>query len=89
MAEEKVVATEKVAKKDKKDAKKDKVPFGTKVANVLRSYKSELKKIVWFSREQTFKSSLIVIVSIVITSACIGGLDWCFSQLLMLLGKLV
>ena len=91
MAEEKnVTVSETKAAKKAEPAKKDsKKSLGVKFSNWIRGYKSTLKKIVWYNREQTFKSSLIVIVSILIVSAVIGGLDWCFSKLLIWLGTLV
>lgn len=89
MAEEKINVSEEKADKKAVVAKKDKTPVKKRLANWLRGYKSTLKKIVWYNREQTFKSSVIVIVSILIVSAVIGGLDWCFSKLLIWLGTLV
>ncbi len=73
----------------KKASKKDKPALKERVAKAWREYKSELKKIVWYNREQTFRSSVVVVVSIIIVSACVGGLDWVFSKLLMWLGSLV
>ena len=74
---------------DKKAAKKEKTPFKERAAKFLRENKAELKKISWYSKEQTFRSSLIVIVSIVVVSAFVSGLDFAFSNLLMWLGSLV
>lgn len=73
----------------KKAVKKPKVPLKQRIAQTWREYKSEMKKIVWYNREQTFKSSVIVVVSIVVVAICIGCLDWGFSKLLMWLGTLV
>jgi len=69
--------------------KKPKISLKEKITKALREYKSELKKIVWFSREQTFKSSIIVLISVIIVSAFIGGLDFLFSNALLLLGKII
>jgi preprotein translocase subunit SecE len=85
-------AEKSAAKADVKNAapkKKPKISVKEKVTKALREYRSELKKIVWYSREQTFKSSVIVIISVVIVGAFIGGLDYFFSSLLMWLGKLI
>ena len=48
-----------------------------------------MKKIVWYSKEQTFRSSVIVIVSILVLSVLVSGLDFAFSHLLLWLGELV
>jgi preprotein translocase, SecE subunit, bacterial len=69
--------------------KKDKVPFTDKVKRFLREYKSELKKIVWYGPKQTAKSTVLVVVAIVVAAAVIGGLDFLFSNLLTLLGRII
>lgn len=69
--------------------KKDKVPFGDKVKKFFREYKSELKKIVWYSPKQTAKSTVLVVITIVIAAACIGVLDFLFSNLLTILGRII
>ncbi len=93
MAEEKTKAAETVekadAKAEKKPApKKDKVKFTDKVKKFWRDYKSEFKKIVWPSKEETTKSTMIVIVSIVVCAIVIGILDFAFSKGITLLGHL-
>ncbi len=80
---------EKVDNKKLAPKKKPKVSLKERVSKALREYKSELKKIVWFNREQTFKSSVIVVISVVIVSAFIGSLDYIFSSALIWLGKLI
>lgn len=82
-------SVEKADSKKLAPKKKPKVTFKERIMKALREYRSELKKIVWYNREQTFKSSVIVIISVVIVSAFIGGLDYVFSTTLMWLGKLV
>ena len=69
--------------------KKDKVPLGDKVKRFLREYKSELKKIVWYGPKQTAKSTVLVVVTIVAAAAVIGGLDFLFSNLLTILGRVI
>ncbi len=77
------------AAKEQKTAPKNKKPsIGKRIGSFFRGMKSELKKIVWFSREQTFRSSVVVIVSIVIFSLFISALDYGFSQGLRWLGGL-
>ena len=84
-----VDSTESSENKKVAPKKKSKISLKTKTLKALREYKSELKKIVWFNREQTFKSSVIVIISVIIVSAFISSLDYIFSTALSWLGKLV
>ena len=81
--------TEKTEIKKVAPKKKSKISLKEKTSKALREYKSELKKIVWFNREQTFKSSVIVIISVMIVSAFISSLDFIFSNALLWLGKLI
>ena len=92
--EKKAVATEDEAKavsqkEEKKPAKKDKVSLGQKLGKFFREFKSEMKKIVWFSRKQTINSTILVVVSILISSLVISILDYAFSSAIMALGKLI
>lgn len=75
------------AKPDK--PKKDKIKFSERVKRFFREYKSEMKKIVWYSRKDTIKSTTLVVVAIVISAAFIGVLDFGFSKLVLALGSLV
>ena len=77
------------AAEKKAAAKKNKVPFKERVAKFWRENKAEMKKIVWYSKEQTFRSSVIVIVSILVLSVLVSGLDFVFSHLLLWLGEIV
>ena len=65
------------AKKDKvKKAKKDKQPnIFHRIAKFFRECKSEMKKVTWLSRKETFKSSVIVVVVTVALCAVIGLID--------------
>ena len=86
------VPTQKPAEKTEVKAelkKSNKVKLSQRIGKMLREYKSELGKIVWYNREQTFKSSVIVIISIVAVSAFISALDFGFSSALMWLGSLI
>ncbi len=80
---------EKTDNKKPAPKKKPKISIKERVSKALREYKSELKKIVWFNREQTFKSSVIVLISVVVVSIFIGTLDYIFSTALMWLGKII
>lgn len=80
------------AKAEKKPAEK-KQSFskraGSRINKFLRDYKSELKKIVWYDRKSTIRSSIIVVVAVIVSAVVLGALDFGFSQALMALGKLV
>lgn len=51
------------------------IKYREKIAKGLRVYKSEFKKVSWLSGEQTRKSTLVVVVVLVIFSAVICLLD--------------
>ncbi|MBE6611357.1 MAG: preprotein translocase subunit SecE [Ruminococcaceae bacterium] len=74
---------------EKKPAKKDKPSLGSKIGKFWREYRSELKKVVWATRESTIKNTLLVAVAVIIVGACIGLLDFAFSNGILALGKLV
>ena len=46
-----------------------------KVTNFLRAVKGEIKKITWPSRAEVMRSTLIVLVVIVLFGLLIGGMD--------------
>ena len=82
--EKAVTAKEKKAKQDKK-----KKGFGSKIASFFRSYKSEMKKISWFSAKATAKNSWVVLVTMTIVGAIVCGADYGFSKLFNFLATLV
>lgn len=75
------------AVKDKKAEKKSK--GDSRVSRFFRSYKSEIKKIVWCPWKQVRKNSLVVIVSVVVCAAAICALDFVFSKGIIALGSLI
>ena len=81
--------SEEPKKADKKPAKKDKPSFIERIKKFWREYKSELKKVVWATRESTLKNTLIVAVAVVVVGVCIGILDFAFSSGIVALGKLL
>ena len=81
-------ATEKTDKVEKKP-KKEKVKLSERIATAFRSYKSEVKKIVWCPWNQVRKNTLVVVVVIVASAAVVGVLDYAFSQGLIALGALL
>ena len=92
-AEEEVVETAPVAKKNAEKPAEKKPGFfkrtSEKIKKFWKSYKSELKKITWYSRKQTFTSTLLVLVCMGVSAVFIGLLDLGFSKGIEGLGMLV
>ena len=95
--EKKVAETAQTPAADKKSGtpapkaekpKKNKVKFTDRVKKFWRDYKSEFKKIVWPSKEETTKSTVVVLSTIVVFAVCIAILDFLFSNALTLLSHL-
>jgi preprotein translocase subunit SecE len=78
------VSEVKESKKEKKSEKSKGPGFfeklGTKLKKFWKTMKSELKKITWYSRQQTVLSTLLVLVVMGISAAVIGVLDVLFSM---------
>ena len=55
------------------------VKFRAKLGDFMRSVKSEMKKIVWSSKENTRKSFLVVIVVALAVAILLGLMDFAFS----------
>ncbi len=71
--------------KVKKEKKATKKPgffsrLGKSIKKFWRTMKSELKKVTWYNRKQTFTSTLLVLVCMVVAAAVIGLLDVGFSM---------
>ncbi|MBR2080227.1 MAG: preprotein translocase subunit SecE [Oscillospiraceae bacterium] len=64
------VTTNAVKKEDVK-----KLSFGKKVAKWWREMKSELKKVVWPTKEQTAKNTIVALVVMAISAIVIWGFD--------------
>ncbi len=77
--------------KDKKDAapKKNKESLCSRFKVGFKNLKSEFKKIVWYPKDSTIHSTILVLVSVVILSAFIGLLDYLFSIGIVGLGRLI
>ena len=83
----------KKAKKSEKKSKDEKKPgFFARIGSLLKRFwktmKSELKKVTWFSRKQTFTSTLLVLVVMAVAAIAIGLLDFGFSNGLEALANL-
>jgi preprotein translocase SecE subunit len=77
------------AEKQAKPAKKEKKPFGERIAHFFRSYVSEIKKIVWCPWKQVRKNSLVVLAVVIACAIVICALDIVFSKALLGLGTLI
>ena len=86
-AEEKAADKAKISKPDK--PKKPKTPLKERIASFIREYKSELKKIVWYSKENTIKSSIFVIISLIICAALLGVIDFALSKAIIAIGSII
>lgn len=74
-----------------KAKKKDKPGFFQHVARWFREMKSELKKVIWPTSQQTVKNTITVIICVLIIGAFIWAFDWLAAMvidaLLNLFGK--
>ncbi len=52
-------------------------------AQFLREVRGELRKVAWPSREETVNYSIVVLITIVLVTAMIYGLDWIFSTFIL------
>ena len=59
------------------------IKYREKIKKFLRVYKSELKKVVWFPWDQTKKSTLVVIVVLLICAVAICLLDFGLSKAIL------
>ena len=60
------------------EATAQKKKSGNKIARFFREVKSEMKKVVWPSRKQVIKNTLIVIAAVVVIGILIWVLDVLF-----------
>ncbi len=60
------------------EATAQKKKSGNRIARFFKELKSELKKVVWPSKKQVSKNTLIVIVAVLIIGAIIYALDLLF-----------
>lgn len=80
----------KAVEETKKTAeKKVKAKGQGRISKFFKDYKSEIKKIVWPSKETTLKSTWMVIVCLVVSAAVVGVLDLGAGKLIDLLVSLV
>ena len=73
------------AKKDKKADKKAKPSLFARVGKWLKDMKSELKKVVWPSKEDTKTNTIVVLVTVAIAAVVMIALDAIFGGILGLI----
>ena len=59
--------------------------FGTRVSKFFRDTKSELKKVVWPSKEDTKQNTIVVLVTVAIAAVVMILLDTVFGGILGLI----
>jgi preprotein translocase subunit SecE len=52
----------------------------TRPAEFVREVRGELRKVAWPTRQETIRYTIIVLVTVIVLSALIAGLDWVFSE---------
>lgn len=65
------------------------IRFGRKIKKLCRDLVSEMKKVVWLSKSETKKSSLLVVVTVVAIAAAIGVVDTVFSTIINFIAGLI
>lgn len=53
-----------------------------KISTFLRAVKAEMKKVTWPSRSRIIRSTVIVLITVIIFGIFIGGIDFMFFQIL-------
>ena len=77
------------AEKKPEVKKSNKPSLGSRLNKGFREFKAEFKKIVWCNRRDTFNSTVLVVVSVIVVAAVVSGLDIGFSDAINALGKIV
>ena len=67
----------------------EKVKKQSKITKFFKDYKSEFKKIVWPSKDDTTKMGVVVLVAIVIASIAIFLLDTGFGSAISFIGDVL
>jgi preprotein translocase subunit SecE len=65
------------------------VRIGQKIKKFFKDYSSEMKKVVWLSKAEVRKNSLVVIVSVIVCAIAIGIVDLAFSSIISGLAQLI
>lgn len=57
----------------------------TKVSEFLAHVKSELKKVTWPTRKETYASTSVVILLVLFVAVFLGAVDWMLSNVVQML----
>ncbi len=79
----------KVEQEEKKKVKSNKPSFWQRIKNFFKGLKSECKKVVWYGKKATLKSSALVIVSLVVVAAIVAVIDIGLVALVSWLAELI
>ena len=79
------IKSEKAAEKKSKKKKEKKHV----IANFFRDFKSELKKITWYSRNDTIRDSVFVAIVLVLLATVVGLIDTGLNGLMTMLGNIL
>jgi preprotein translocase subunit SecE len=52
----------------------------TRPAEFVREVRGELRKVAWPSRQETIRYTIITLITVIVLTAFIAGLDWVFSE---------
>ena len=58
--------------------------FGKNPVEFLREVRVELKKVVWPTKEEVLRMTVLIVVVSILTGAFVGGLDYAFTKLFQL-----
>ncbi|MBQ7407025.1 MAG: preprotein translocase subunit SecE [Clostridia bacterium] len=89
---EATAAEAKSAKAEKRKGEKKEnffVRLGKTIKKLCRDLVSEMKKVVWLSKSETKKSSVLVIVTVIAIAAAIGVVDTAFSTVINFIAGLI
>lgn len=53
-----------------------------KIGNFVTAVRTEMRKVSWPSRSEIIRSTLIVLITVIVFAAVIGGIDVLFLQIL-------
>ena len=70
-----------MAEKNAAPAKEKKKNIFVRIKNYFKDLFSEIKKITWPTPKQILKSSIIVLVVVIVCALLLGGLNWLLAWL--------
>jgi preprotein translocase subunit SecE len=52
----------------------------TRPAQFVKEVRGELRKVAWPTRQETIRYTIIVLITVIVLTSFIAGLDWIFSE---------